>query len=568
MNLSSSAADLKLPRDIQVLLIDDDEEDRFFISRALRQGVQFEYHIVESDSLQNGFNILNSQEIDIILIDYSLGGDTGLEIFDKLLQLRLELPVIVLTGLKSQDIEDLAFTSEANDFIPKDELTPQLLDRAVRYAFRDFKNRKSLRQLAHYDQLTGLLNRHLFFDRFQQSIAHALRHGHQCALLYLDLDKFKQINDRYGHDVGDEILRNFSQRLKLSVRKVDSAARIGGDEFVVLLENIDTANAHHVAQKILQAMEDPILIHAQEFKMGVSIGVTQFPTEEISALEDVLKQADLALYAAKQAGRNTYRSYNSTMAGDVTEKALLRQDAPMAIERGEVRCLYRPIMLQASKEIIALSMHLRWYHPQCGEVDSTKAIALFDKLNLSLKFVQFFIQTLIPEVVELRRLNTSLPVLVPIPIELAGIAELEEHIDLLLTEHPWAAEQLWFGISEGCFSTLPEKHHQLLQHAQSRALSLYLNDVDGFCSPWRYLALPCVKAIKIANGFKAAAQTNVTDSHVLGQFVQYYGAENKYIFADFTHDSVEPSLQPWTDIASQLPPLTYDEVCACIQKEP
>ncbi|OSM05132.1 hypothetical protein MAIT1_03283 [Magnetofaba australis IT-1] len=176
--------------------------------------------------------------------------------------------------------------------------------------FSDITSRKMaedrLKHQAHHDPLTGLPNRLLFEDRLHQAIASAQRYGSEIALLYIDLDKFKPVNDTYGHEAGDMALRTVSKRLTSLLRASDTAARIGGDEFVALLPELhDTESVKHVARKILQSLAEPVDLGVAQAKMGASIGISFFPRHGEN-YESLMSAADTAMYAVKQSGRNDY----------------------------------------------------------------------------------------------------------------------------------------------------------------------------------------------------------------------------------------------------------------------
>jgi diguanylate cyclase (GGDEF)-like protein/PAS domain S-box-containing protein len=197
--------------------------------------------------------------------------------------------------------------------------------KALQVIIRDITERKlaeeRLEYLAHYDTLTGLPNRMLFFDRFTQATAQARRYGHMMALLFLDLDRFKIINDTLGHDAGDEVLIEVANRLKHCLRKSDSVARMGGDEFTLILSKISTVeDTTVVANKIITSLSAPFILAGEEHTIGASIGGSIFPNDGDDS-ESLLKKADIAMYRAKEEGRNTFRLY-CRHSGDATDPAI------------------------------------------------------------------------------------------------------------------------------------------------------------------------------------------------------------------------------------------------------
>lgn len=223
-------------------------------------------------------------------------------------------------------------------------------------------------QLAHFDPLTGLPNRLLLQDRLQQMLRSAQRHERPCAVLYLDLDHFKDINDSLGHGVGDELLRRIAQRLRRELRADDTVARVGGDEFVILLPETPREAAEEVARKLLEALQRPLdLPGAPSYQTSLSIGVALYPEHGTEA-DTLLAHADTAMYAAKHAGRNRCAVFNDALGQQVDWQFHVRNDLPGALERGEL-CLYlQPKFELGSQRVVGAEALVRWQHPGQGRL--------------------------------------------------------------------------------------------------------------------------------------------------------------------------------------------------------
>lgn len=230
------------------------------------------------------------------------------------------------------------------------------------------ESRSRLYRLAHHDTLTGLPNRLLFKDRFEQAIFKARRTGAKVAVLFLDLDRFKVINDTLGHDVGDELLIEVAARLQNQCRQSDTVARLGGDEFVFVLDDIhDRGNAEIVAQKIMQAMAEPVLVSEFELQVSTSIGIALFP-DDSDDLDEVIKCADMALYRAKDEGRGTFKMYQVDMvqAGNLLYRK--EQQMTLALEEKQFFLEYQCQFDLVSGNIVGLEALLRWRHPEQGVI--------------------------------------------------------------------------------------------------------------------------------------------------------------------------------------------------------
>lgn len=250
----------------------------------------------------------------------------------------------------------------------------------------DISERKTyearIEYLADHDALTSLANRNLLADRISQAMAHARRNGLLVALLFLDLDRFKSVNDSFGHSLGDALLIEIASRLKQVVRQGDTVARQGGDEFILLLTDIvKPQDVTAVARKIFQAFSDPIIIRGHELFVTVSIGATLYPTdgEDIQAL---LRNADIAMYRAKEENGNAFQFYSRDMSIRALERAELESALRRALERKEFELFYQPKVDAASGRIIGAEALIRWNHPDMGLVSPTRFIPMAEEIGL------------------------------------------------------------------------------------------------------------------------------------------------------------------------------------------
>ncbi len=223
-----------------------------------------------------------------------------------------------------------------------------------------------LMRLAHYDALTGLPNRNLLADRLRQALVFASRHRMRVALMFLDLDRFKNINDSLGHHVGDQILKEVAARLTRGLRGGDTVARLGGDEFVVVLQEVRNAHdAAMVAQNLLRDLAPPYLVDGRELHVSASVGITLYPDDGRDG--DVLMQnADVAMYHVKDGGRNNYQFFAATMNQQANRRLAIEHDLRLAIRRGELELHYQPQIDLARREVCAVEALVRWRHPEHG----------------------------------------------------------------------------------------------------------------------------------------------------------------------------------------------------------
>jgi diguanylate cyclase (GGDEF)-like protein/PAS domain S-box-containing protein len=241
---------------------------------------------------------------------------------------------------------------------------------------------RRLEFLAHHDALTGLPNRAMFDDRARQALAHARRHGKSAAVLFIDLDGFKAINDTHGHDVGDQLLGAIAGRLRGCVRGEDFISRIGGDEFCVLLQEIgDPREAAAVAQKLLHELGKPYRIGEHQLSAGASIGIACVP-QDASDVPTLLKQADAAMYRAKESGRNSYQYFSMILNRDAATAAAFAEELRAGMERGELLLLYQPRLDLATRQVVGAEALLRWRHPKFGLLSAESFLPVADEHGL------------------------------------------------------------------------------------------------------------------------------------------------------------------------------------------
>lgn len=272
----------------------------------------------------------------------------------------------------------------ANQQEVSDELIEQARDlgKRVGVAFASHAREAELVLRAHHDDLTGLPNRALLSERLQQELARARRAGNQLALLFLDLDRFKSVNDTLGHEGGDQLLRMAAGRLSACVRECDTVARLGGDEFVVLLTGLDNPQqTAKLAGQVLALLSEPFQIAGNNCFIGASIGVSVFPADGTTA-EELLKQADIAMYRAKAAGRGRFVFFEESMNVEQRERALMEHELHLAITRNQFTVYYQPRIDLRDGRLLGAEALLRWDHPALGSVSPAIFIPLAEDVGL------------------------------------------------------------------------------------------------------------------------------------------------------------------------------------------
>ncbi len=258
--------------------------------------------------------------------------------------------------------------------------------------------RRNLQHQAYHDTLTGLPNRSLFSDRLEQAVEKAKRNDTLFALFFIDLDRFKQINDSLGHAIGDELLKVVTERLKVTLRKEDTLARLGGDEFTIIMEELSHAqDASILAQKVLEVLQQPITINNHALYVSSSIGISLYPQDDTDA-GNLLKYADAAMYRAKEEGRNNFQFYSAEMTELALERLLMTTSMREALKNEEFVIHYQPQIDAENNKLIGMEALVRWQHPTKGLLSPIHFLSLAEETGMIIELDHWVMRTAIQQV--------------------------------------------------------------------------------------------------------------------------------------------------------------------------
>lgn len=377
---------------LAILQVEDNPGDARLIEEHLKEVGSNLFTLKHVTTLNEARGELRTQHFDVILLDLALPDASGLEALENLVSMSPHRAIIVFTGYDDVSLALKAMNKGAQDYLVKGCSDSDLLWRSIRYSIERKRTEEKLEFLAHYDVLTKLANRSLFEAHLQQALFRVERNNQFSAVLFLDLDRFKVVNDNFGHDMGDLILGEIACRLNQCVRKQDSVARFGGDEFVVLLEGVKScADVRRIAEKICEKCSKPIELPGEEVFITTSVGIALCEDGNLDPTT-YIKQADIAMYHAKEKGRNNYQFYSEEINAFVKVQAMLETSLHRALNNRELDLYFQPQVSTKTGEIWGMEALLRWFHPKVGNVSPEIFIPLLEDTGLIVEVGEWVLQ--------------------------------------------------------------------------------------------------------------------------------------------------------------------------------
>ncbi len=375
---SDSATDLQ-PKAV-ILVVDDDPAIRLVIRHAMQQNG---YHVIEASNGLEAVQFSIRQIPDLILMDAVMPEMDGFRATEEIRKIEAcdDTPILMATSLDDDESIARAFNVGACDYITK-PFNWSVLKHRVRRMLQAANAQRRIQHLSYHDALTGLPNRMLFMDRIDQAISRAQREEGQFALLFIDIDHFKVINDSMGHDAGDQLLNLISIRLREVLRKSDTVARLGGDEFTVIIESLQHPDdVIQITKNILSALDLPTEVNGTEVYVGGSIGIAMYP-QDGENFGVLLKNADIAMYKAKDLGRNTFQFYASEMSHKAMQRLELENQIRTALKEDQFEVYYQPKVDLQNNKCIGVEALVRWNHPQRGLISPDDFVPLAEEIGL------------------------------------------------------------------------------------------------------------------------------------------------------------------------------------------
>ncbi len=373
----------------------------------------------------------------------------------------------------------------------------------------------SMNYLAHHDSLTELPNRLLFLDRLKQAIKSAKRRNHNVAILFLDLDRFKEINDTYGHGIGDKLLKNVATKILACVREEDTIARLGGDEFTILLENVTQYQIVNIAKKIVSVIQEPIIINKQELYTTASIGISSYP-EDGNTSTILLRNADTAMYKAKENGKNNYMFYNTKMTELAFERVVLESSLRKAIDENEFITYYQPKVNATTGSVIGLEALVRWLHPELGLVSPIQFIPLAEDIGLMKNIDQWMMMNAMKTIMRFKEEGIETGVLsLNVSMKQLENKKFIEYLQDLIEEIGFDTKYLELEITESQIMKNPESAIYTLNYIRNLGIKISVDDFGTGYSSLSYLKRLPIDNLKIDRAFVKDAYKDEDDAAIV-----------------------------------------------------
>ena len=491
-------------RPIRLLILEDRPEDADLALHQLRRaGFDPSWRRVEDEQ---GFRANLDPELDLIIADYHQPNFDALRALKLLQEAGLEIPFVIVSGAIGEDLAVAAVRLGASDYVLKDRLAR--LGTAVQNALEQSKLRRrqqegqrALEHQALHDSLTNLPNRLMLHERAKQVLAD----GNSVALLLLDIDNFKEINDTFGHRIGDALLGQVGPRLRNNLQADDLIARLGGDEFAILLPNADAGRAMKVADTLLR-VERPFVIDGHPFEMTASIGIAVFP-QHGSTAETLLRRADVAMYVAKRSG-NSYALYRPEDDPYDASRLVLQADLRRAIAQREIILYYQPQVSIATGAVTGLEALARWRHAERGWIPPGEFIPVAERMGLIKPLTACLVELAARQLVDWQECGIAIPIAVNVSMRNLLDPRFPTTLKDIVAISGVEARSIKLEITESALMTEPGRVVESMSELRALGFGFSIDDFGTGYSSLAYLQRLPVEEIKIDRSFVGELSTN------------------------------------------------------------
>ncbi|HEX5056582.1 MAG TPA: GGDEF domain-containing response regulator [Gammaproteobacteria bacterium] len=512
-------------RQLRVLHIEDDLLDMRYINTVLKRNPVYRIDYTHVPTIKEALDVLGKQECDLVFLDLSLPDGYGLSLVKIVNSVVPDKPVIILSGNEDTELMLKAIEYGAQEYLAKDQLNSSAVLRAIRYAIDRKRMEARLTHLSNHDALTGLANRTLCKDRLEHALARARRQNTAVALLFVDLDHFKSINDTFGHEMGDAVLKQAAVRLQNCVREDDTVARLGGDEFIVILESLQSDEVvSYIAEKIIEELSKVFVVGEYEMHVTASVGISVQQGQGLQNVDaaQLMKYSDIAMYQVKAEGRNDFKYFTDAMRNASKRRIFLEKGLKDALQNQEFVLAYQPQIDQGGNSLIGGEALLRWQHPQLDLLMPNSFLPILLESNQIFAVNEWILHT---ACMQWRRwLDAGLvppgsSVSVNLDARQFGQKNLIEWVERALAESGLKGEQLDLEITENLLMKNTDKNIQILNDLKKLGVTLSLDDFGTGFSSLGYLKYLPVDRLKIDRIFIKNLLADASDRAIVASMI-------------------------------------------------
>ncbi|HEB86417.1 MAG TPA: GGDEF domain-containing response regulator [Gammaproteobacteria bacterium] len=522
---------------LRILLVEDNPDDAELVLRILRKG-GYSLDSLRVDNEPDLKDALENSTWDVVLSDYSMPGFSGLAALNILKEQNLDIPFIVISGTIGEDVAVEAMRLGAHDYLMKNNLIRlvpairrELHDANERYARRIAE--QTLRHQAYHDVLTGLPNRWLLRDRMEQALAYVGKKDLQMGVLFLDLDRFKNLNDTLGHLVGDHLLRAVADRLKKVLSAWDTIARLGGDDFVLLLPDIKEKSAlEDKARELLSLFEIPFDLSGKSIYLDASIGIATYPDNGRDS-DTLLKNAEATMYYAKAQGGKNYQFCSGDIQTATVDRFTIENELRVAIKNSELLLHYQPQFSLEDDSITGVEVLVRWQHPLRGMTPPDKFIPVAEDTGLIIPLGEWVLQQTVKDITRIREAGITLKrVAVNFSARQLYHHDTQDSLRKLLAAGNFGADVLEVEITESGIMQNPELAAENLITMKSMGVGVAIDDFGTGYSSLAYLKRFPIDVLKIDRAFIRDITLNSDDASIVKAILALARALNLRVIAE------------------------------------
>jgi diguanylate cyclase len=500
---------------MKLLLVEDNSTDAEFLAASLRRSGASDIELTHVMTLKDASRALRKGGFDVVLLDMGLPDGSGMECVEAIQQADPDMPIVVLSGRDDEEFALSILNKGVQDYLVKWEGKGRLIMRTIRYAIERKRAEKHLNYMAQYDNLTGVPNRQHLGEQLGQAIARAQRLGTKVALFYLDLDKFKAVNDMLGHATGDLLLKEVAQRLYLHTRAGDVLARLGGDEFALVIEGLQEASdAEAIARNVINSLLEPFIMQGREIAVSVAIGITIYPDDSRDA-SIMLKNADIAMYQAKESGRNQYRFFTEHMHAALMERHKLEQDIQSALHLKQFALVYQPKADVITHKLTGMEALIRWNCPDRGLVRPAEFIRTAENSGYIVPLGYWIIGDVCRALKKWQSDGLKLvPVSINVSVKQFQQPDFVARVQEILKVHDVDSSLIEFEMTEGLLMEDTAATQKCLESLKELGIRIAIDDFGTGNSCLAYLQKFPIDVLKIDKSFVDELGYNTDSEHI------------------------------------------------------